>query len=85
MRLHIRKIFFGFRLKECIQGEDIGVKNRTAADLTGPHFGVQAVRGKFVRFRPPPPSLPAGFAIKEFSGRRSGPGEWRPSLGPVDV
>jgi len=32
-------------------------------DQTDPHFGVQAVRGKFVRSPPPPPSLPAGFAF----------------------
>jgi len=37
----------------------IGVGNH--AVLTDPHFGVQALRGKFVRSCPPPPSLPAGF------------------------
>ena len=61
IRSHIRKIFFGFRLKECFQGEDIGSRNR--AVLTDPHFSVQAIRGKFFCLRPPPPSLPAGFAF----------------------
>ena len=40
----------------------IGVGNH--AVLTDPHFGVQALRGKFVRSCPPPPSLPASFAFR---------------------
>ena len=41
------------------EGGDVGVGDRVV--LNDPYFGVQPIGGKFVRSRPIPSSLPAGF------------------------